>query len=214
MRGKLREDHTVTLWNSTFTVPKGAALIQLANVDLVKGDLWAVESEKLLADLTGNSHDPKYRYCFIPAELVDIEGITIWSKFGLWRAAGWDELPGITDASIDTIRADLKSKGFCLTWCDVEPVAILPEYPADKEPDEVLAWVNQERKEDSHEYLFDVQMTAAIRVRAPSKEAAIALIAGIDSTTANLGAWPDGNPIVCEISSGESTLAEIDGEAV
>lgn len=65
-----------------------------------------------------------------------------------------------------------------------------------------------------HEYLYDVQLRAAIRVRATSKAAAIALIATIDANTANLGAWPNGDPIICEISSHGVSLAEVDGEPV
>jgi hypothetical protein len=30
-----------------------------------KDDLYAVADAKLLVDLTGNSHDPKYRYAFV-----------------------------------------------------------------------------------------------------------------------------------------------------
>jgi hypothetical protein len=69
----------------------------------------------------------------------------IWSKFGLWRTASEAELRGIVDASATTVKADIASKGFCLTWCDVEPVAVLPSYP-DEEPSEVLAWVLQEQE--------------------------------------------------------------------
>ena len=69
--------------------------------------------------------------------------VAIWSKFGLYRMASRAELSSIVDASLEEITADLETKGFCLTFCDVEPVAILRDYPADKEPDEVLAWVNQ-----------------------------------------------------------------------
>ncbi len=71
---------------------------------------------------------------------------------------------------------------------------------------------------DTHEYLFDVKLFAAIRVTATTeKEARAKLIAAIDCNTANLGAWPDGAPIICEVSldnPDEDTLVEIDGEAV
>ncbi len=71
------------------------------------------------------------------------------------------------------------------------------------------------------EYLFDVKMFAAIRVKAKSKDEAIALIEGINANTANLGAWPNGDPIICEISTMEDssggkgmTVVEVDGVAV
>lgn len=70
----------------------------------------------------------------------------------------------------------------------------------------------------THEYLFDVKLFASIRVTAATEAQARAkLIAAIDCNTANFGAWPDGNPITCEVSldnPDEDTLIEIDGEAV
>ncbi|MDX0262906.1 hypothetical protein GOC60_17130 [Sinorhizobium meliloti] len=70
----------------------------------------------------------------------------IWCKAGLWCTAARENLARseIVDASLETIEADIAAKGFCLTWCDVEPVAVFGGYPEDKEPDEVLAWLDQE----------------------------------------------------------------------
>lgn len=66
------------------------------------------------------------------------------------------------------------------------------------------------------EYAFDVKLFAAIRVKADSETAARKLIQDhIDATTANLGAWPNGDPIICEVSTdGVHDLYEIDGESV
>lgn len=72
----------------------------------------------------------------------------------------------------------------------------------------------------THEYLFDVKLFASVRVRAPSVAAARALIEAIDASTANLGSWPNGDPIVCEVSAFENAAGgtlrpvEIDDEAV
>ena len=65
-----------------------------------------------------------------------------------------------------------------------------------------------------HEYAFDVKLFAAIRVRAESEAEARAMIRDhIDGADANLGAWPDGTPILCEVSAdGEADLYEVDGE--
>lgn len=70
----------------------------------------------------------------------------------------------------------------------------------------------------THEYAFDIKLVAAIRVKAPCA------IDGVDelrrllcSTTANLGAFANGDPIVCEVSLDHDTwphLYEIDGEPV
>jgi hypothetical protein len=67
----------------------------------------------------------------------------IWSKFGLWRSVTEAELSNVVDAEPAEVLRDVDSKGFCLTWCDVEPVAVLPEYPEGEEPAEVLAWFEQ-----------------------------------------------------------------------
>lgn len=67
---------------------------------------------------------------------------TIWSKFGLYRIATRDELAGMLDATPDAVDAELDIRGFCCTFCDVERVAVLPCYPEDGEPEQVLAWLD------------------------------------------------------------------------
>jgi hypothetical protein len=73
------------------------------------------------------------------------------------------------------------------------------------------------RRVTMHEYLFDVKLFAAVRVKANSEEEARRLIAtNIDASSANLGAWPNGDPILAEVSldDGPEDLIEIDGEPV
>lgn len=49
--------------------------------------------------------------------------------------------------------------------------------------------------------LFDLTLLASIRVEASSiDEARDILRRSIDANTANLGAFPDGSPILCEVS--------------
>lgn len=56
------------------------------------------------------------------------------------------------------------------------------------------------------EFLFDIQLFASIRVKAESEAEARAMLrAELACADCNLGAWPDGSPILCE--------ASIDGEA-
>lgn len=67
------------------------------------------------------------------------------------------------------------------------------------------------------EYAFDVKLFAVIRVTADSEEEARTAIRDkLDCADANLGAWDDGSPILCEVSrdDGEDQLIEVDGEAV
>jgi len=70
------------------------------------------------------------------------------------------------------------------------------------------------------EFLFDVRLNASIRVIADTEDQAIAMLQSIDANTANLGAWPNGEPILCEVSIFENAAGgllravEIDGEEV
>ena len=66
-----------------------------------------------------------------------------------------------------------------------------------------------------HEFAFDVKLFAAIRVKANTEAEARAILkAAIDCAEANLGAWPDGSPILCEVSLDDvddGALYEVDG---
>lgn len=47
------------------TIPSGTTVIPVGNE-------WAVASVALLVKLTGNTHDPKYRYCMVPSDSVEV----------------------------------------------------------------------------------------------------------------------------------------------
>jgi hypothetical protein len=49
------------------TIPAGTQLVAVQNGI---GTEYAVSSVALLIKLTGNTHDPKYRYCFVPSDVV------------------------------------------------------------------------------------------------------------------------------------------------
>lgn len=63
------------------------------------------------------------------------------------------------------------------------------------------------------EFAFDIVLNGALRVNAPTEvEARKTLAAVLDCADSNLGAWPDGNPILAELSlTGNPSLYEIDG---
>ena len=67
-----------------------------------------------------------------------------------------------------------------------------------------------------NEYLFDVKLFATIRVKAASEGEAVSILKDIlDAASCNLGAFPNGDPILCEASiDGEPDLIEINGEFV
>lgn len=71
-----------------------------------------------------------------------------------------------------------------------------------------------------HEYLFDVKLFAAIRVKARTEDEARKLIFDhIDAADCNFGSWPNGDPITGEASIDDSEIqempcVEIDGEAL
>ena len=68
------------------------------------------------------------------------------------------------------------------------------------------------------EFAFDCTLICAIRVKAASEAEARATMRDvINATEANLGAWPSGDPILCEVSlddQADLTLYEVDGEEV
>jgi hypothetical protein len=51
----------------TITIPAGTRCVA---VDGPMGMAWAVGDVRLLMRLTGNTHDPKYRYVFLPNDAV------------------------------------------------------------------------------------------------------------------------------------------------
>lgn len=68
---RLTCDHTVTEWGSTFTLPAGTEIMAVCRGVDMHTPLYAVKSSALLIELSGNNHDPKYRYCFVPPELIE-----------------------------------------------------------------------------------------------------------------------------------------------
>lgn len=68
-------DVDVTCWANILganapriTIPKGTRVMI---VDDPQGMAYAVEDTALLARLTGNAHDPIYRYVYVPANAVE-----------------------------------------------------------------------------------------------------------------------------------------------
>jgi hypothetical protein len=59
-------------------------------------------------------------------------------------------------------------------------------------------------------FLFDVKLFASITIEAQSgAEARSMLKAELDCASGNLGAWPNGQPILCEVSmDGEADLCD------
>jgi predicted NUDIX family NTP pyrophosphohydrolase len=63
-------------------------------------------------------------------------------------------------------------------------------------------------------YTYDLTLTTSIKVTAESKKQAREEIhAAIDGATANFGSWPNGSPIIADVSiEGDLDLSEINGE--
>jgi hypothetical protein len=64
-----------------------------------------------------------------------------------------------------------------------------------------------------NEYAFDIRLTAAVRVKASSEKEAREMLRLIDCNEANLGSWPNGDPIMAEVSMDETVphLYELNG---
>lgn len=58
-------------WAASFVLPKGSEVQLMEGVDGLLGNRWAVSSVKLLVALTGNAHDPHYRFVFVETGDVD-----------------------------------------------------------------------------------------------------------------------------------------------
>lgn len=58
-----------------FTLPTGTAVTLIEDGGGTRGHLWAVSNPQVIMDLTGNTHDPIYRYFWI--EPKDVEPIKV-----------------------------------------------------------------------------------------------------------------------------------------
>lgn len=65
---RTNQDVQAVYCGTPITIPAGTAVKAVPSSG--GRTLFAVVSVKLLIDLTGNTHDPKYRYCFVPADAV------------------------------------------------------------------------------------------------------------------------------------------------
>jgi hypothetical protein len=59
----------------SFVLPKGTVVTLVKGADGLKGDLWTVRDSSVIMDLTGNKHDPIYRYTWVSADFVEPETV-------------------------------------------------------------------------------------------------------------------------------------------
>ena len=69
---KLNRDVEMVYHGTPITLPAGTIVDLIKGASGTQGDLYAVRSIALLIELTGNTHDPKYRYAFVPTDAVDV----------------------------------------------------------------------------------------------------------------------------------------------
>ena len=68
----------MNLWGAFVTIKEGTPVILIKGADGLRGDMFAVADPRYLMDLTGNKHDPIYRYVFIENEHVsEVKTFTI-----------------------------------------------------------------------------------------------------------------------------------------
>lgn len=66
-----------------------------------------------------------------------------------------------------------------------------------------------------NEYTFDASVIATFRVKADSEDEAVQLMyEKLYCGRANFGIWPDGTPILSEVTIDEHALVGFNGEAV
>jgi hypothetical protein len=68
---RLKHDVTANLWGSVVTIPAGTRCELVRGASGTKGDLFAIADVAKLIELTGNAHDPHYRYAFV--DNADVE---------------------------------------------------------------------------------------------------------------------------------------------
>ena len=66
MASMTNRDLPMHLWGTDVVIPKGTQVMHIKGT----GGGYAVRNIELLAELTGNTHDPKYRYAWVPDDAV------------------------------------------------------------------------------------------------------------------------------------------------
>jgi hypothetical protein len=67
MQYRTKRDLPANLWGVQATIPKGSVVIHVTGA----GGGFAIADAKLLERLSGNTHDPKYRYVWIDEQEVE-----------------------------------------------------------------------------------------------------------------------------------------------
>lgn len=67
------KDITANIFGKQATLPKGSRVLLVHHLDGLKGAGFAAGNIKQLIELSGNAHDPKYRYFVIAAADVDAD---------------------------------------------------------------------------------------------------------------------------------------------
>jgi len=70
-QGRTIKAVTVNYHGSRITLPVDTRVISVMGG---LGPSWAVANAGLVMELTGNTHDPKYRYCWVPDDAVKADG--------------------------------------------------------------------------------------------------------------------------------------------
>jgi hypothetical protein len=83
---RTNKDLELTAWVTAFTLPKGTIVQLIQILDGIRGGGFVVRDAKRLMNLTGNTHDPKYRYLWIEARHVIATGDTGWTQLREIRA--------------------------------------------------------------------------------------------------------------------------------
>lgn len=79
--GRTTRELPLNLWGVEAILPAGTQVHLVEGASGTRGNLWAVSSEPLLIELSGgNTHDPKYRYAFVPEDAVEMTTSTVTGR--------------------------------------------------------------------------------------------------------------------------------------
>jgi len=144
--------------------------------------------------------------CRVVIDAANVELVAAQALDGLkWVDLSAPERADLADSLFDANTVSEAPEEFNLVAIDV-----LPDWAASTEPGMAVGALD-------NEYAFDCTLTAAIRVKARTREQADAILRDVlNAADCNGGVWPNGVPVLFEASLNDSkpVLSEVNGVPV
>lgn len=103
----LLHDVTKTLWGSTFTIPAGTLVKLVEGASGTQGDLYGVADVALMKRLSGNAHDPDFRWCYVDAaDVLTTQESMLLDRHISGMGAQWHFFRGYVGTALALSQAD------------------------------------------------------------------------------------------------------------